>query len=627
MMYGSNFTSTSFHKGTDYKVYEYLGVTLSKDNDKFIYTFRTWAPSAVAVRLISDFVGWETPIPLKRVTKEGIWELIYCSDTSLEGMAYKFRITSSSGIYDKGDPFARYSKGGRDGSSIIYTENTFVWGDKLWLDGRRRSIKRRKKHFLPVPINIYEMHIGSFARHEGDNSYYSYRELAEILPSYLKSLGYTHVEFLPVAEHPYDGSWGYQVCSPFAPTSRFGSPDDFRYLVNRLHESGVGVILDWVPAHFPKVSWGLYEFDGSPLYEYSDKKKQESRSWGTRFFNLGREEVQSYLISSALYFLREFHIDGLRVDAVASMIYLDFDRAPTEWTPNEDGTNENREATAFLRKLNQAILDEFPDVLMIAEESGSYIGVTKPVSDGGLGFTLKWNMGFANDFYDYMSTDPFYRKYKHRALNFPIMYAFTDNYCLPISHDEVVHGKKSFINKMYGACEDKFSQARSAMLMIMTFPGKKLLFMGTEYAQFKEWDFDNSLEWFMLDYPDHKLFRDYIAALNNLYLSSPELWEIDFDSDGFNWIYPDEADKNLIAYRRFDSKGNFFDIVINFSGATQEIRIPITSGNSIETIFDTGDHITPITISMKTVKKVLYADLRLPKFSGIILRETKKSTK
>ncbi len=617
-----------FHQGTNYRAYEYLGCTSKSENGKFIYTFRTWAPNAHFVGLVSDFSGWDNPIPLTRITEKGIWELTYISDVSLEKMPYKYHIVSSGGTQLKGDPYARFSRGKDDGASLIFTKSDFKWQDKRWFSHRSNTVKTQGNSYIPSPINIYEMHFGSFLRHQSDNSYISYREMADILPGYLKRMGYTHVEFLPLQEHPFDGSWGYQVCAFYAPTSRFGDPDDFRYLVDTLHRSGIGVIMDWVPAHFPKDQWGLYEYDGRPLYEYQGKDRQESHSWGTRFFDLGREEIQSFLISNALYFLREFHIDGLRVDAVASMIYLDYDRLPNEWIPNTDGTNENKEATAFIRKLNQAVFAEFPDVLMIAEESTAFVGVTKPVFEGGMGFNLKWNMGWANDLYDYVSLDPVYRKDHHSALNFPLMYAFGENYCMPISHDEVVHGKKSFIDKMNGSYEDKFKQARVALMLQMTYPGKKLLFMGTEYGQFREWDFENSLEWFMLDYPNHTYFRDYTAALNGFYLKHNALWERDFSPAGFEWLLPDEKDKNLVAFRRHGISGNFLTVILSFSGSAQNVSIPLKTDGVPKIVFDTGnldDRAKNITIYQSQNQR--YANLILPPFSGMILTEQSRTRK
>ncbi len=610
-----------FHQGTNYRAYGFLGCHMHRFNEEYVYTFRTWAPNAHKVELISEFSGWDSPIPFSRISDNGIWELVYHSETSLEKKAYKFRVTSDKGAVNKGDPYARFSRGYDDGASLIFTSLDFVWTDTAWLKHRDKTIKANKSAYMSTPINIYEVHLGSFMRHEEDNRYISYREAADMLVGYVKSMGFTHVELLPIAEYPYDPSWGYQVGAFYAPSSRFGDPDDFRYFVNTLHSNGIGVILDWVPAHFPKDEWGLYEFDGQPLYEYQGKDRQESRSWGTRFFDLGREEVQSFLISNALYFMREFHIDGLRVDAVASMLYLDYDRDPGEWIPNQYGTNLNLEATAFFKKLNTLIFAEFPSALMIAEESTAHGNLTKPVDEGGLGFNMKWNMGWANDFYEYISMDPIYRKYNHKALNFPIMYAFTENFCMPISHDEVVHGKKSFVDKMHGEYEDKFRQMRASLLLMMTYPGKKLMFMGTEFAQFREWDFANSLEWFMLDYPAHREMRDYVKELNNFYLSRHELWDCDFAPKGFSWLLADEADKNSVVYRRISNKKTSIIVAINFSGSEQVLHTPVAMCNQLETIFASSHEVPNSPINVVKVNDAYYADIKLPKFSGVVLSE------
>lgn len=625
-MSGENLASYYFHQGTNFSSYLYLGCNSQQISNGIAYTFRTWAPSATGVFLRVDMLGWDNPIPMYRVTDNGIYEAVINSDKSLEGAVYKFEIHSKSGVRLKGDPYARYSKGLADGGSIICTQNDFKWTDGLWLNHRRKTVSSKNGFYLSTPINIYEVHFGSFIRKD-DNSYYTYREMADVLIPHLKFMGYTHVELLPLAEHPYDGSWGYQVCGFYAPTSRYGSPDDFRYFINQMHKNGIGVIMDWVPAHFPKDEWGLYEFDGGPLYEYQGIDRMESRSWGTRFFDLGREEIQSFLVSNALYFLREFHIDGLRVDAVASMLYLDYDRDAGEWIPNKDGTNLNLEAIAFFKKLNTAIFAEFPDILMIAEESTSYGLITHPVSEGGLGFNMKWNMGWANDFYEYVSTDPLYRKYKHKALNFPIMYAFTENYCLPISHDEVVHGKCSFVDKMFGAYEDKFLQARASLLLMMTYPGKKLTFMGTEYAQFREWDFENSLEWFMLDYPKHRQFLDYVRALNGFYLTHSELWNIDFDAKGFLWLLADEADKNCVAYRRIDSEGRSIIVLINFSGSEQTLRFGIGNTKRLSVLFESTEGAVINEPGVIKDENGIEGVVTLSKFSGVILREANRKIK
>ncbi len=626
-MNNDNLAAYYFHQGTNFFSYEYLGCNMKRDGDKYLYTFRVWAPHAERVELVSEIYGWNSPYPLERITGGGIWECEIASKMPLEKKAYKYRITSGGRIFDKGDPFARFSKGLADGASLIFTSNDFKWEDAPWLKSRKKTVSSKKGNYLSAPINIYETHLGSFMRHEEDNSYYSYREIADVMVPYLKFMGYTHVEFLPLAEFPFDGSWGYQVCGFYAPTSRYGDPDDFKYMINEFHKNGIGVIMDWVPAHFPKDAWGLYEFDGQPLYEYQGNDRKESRSWGTRFFDLGREEVQSFLISNAMYFLREFHIDGLRVDAVASMLYLDYDRDPGEWVPNPYGTNLNLEAEAFLRKLNMTVFKEVPDVLMIAEESADYGKITHPVFEGGLGFNLKWNMGWANDFYDYVMTDPIFRKYKHTALNFPLMYAYTENYVLPISHDEVVHGKLSFIDKMYGSYEDKFLQMRTSMLLMMTYPGKKMLFMGTEYGQFREWDYENSLEWFMLDYPKHASMRQYVSALNRFYLDTSELWELDFSPKGFEWILADESDKNLVAFRRKNIKGDSIIVILSFSGNDQCISIP-TESNVLTKLFDTGNVGDVKEIACISGSKGAYnVTLKIPRFSGMILKEKKKINK
>ena len=604
-----------FHQGTNFTAYRYLGCHETIEDEKYVYTFRTWAPSADSVSLVCDFCGWDSPVPMQRVTDRGVFECKISSAVSLQGNLYKYRIVRGANAYLKGDPYAQFSKGFDDGASVIFS-SCYHFSDDSYMAYRKKSICLRDGSYLPAPINIYEVHLGSFLRRE-DNSYHSYRELADLLVPYVKYMGYTHVELLPVAEYPFDGSWGYQVGAFFAPSSRFGTPDDFRFLIDAFHKAGIGVILDFVPAHFPKDAWGLYEFDGGPLYEYQGRDRIESATWGTRFFDLGREEVQSFLISAACFYCREFHIDGLRVDAVASMLYLDYDRAPGEWIPNTSGGRENLEAIAFIKKMNATILSEFPDVLTIAEESTDFDGVTRPVSMNGLGFSMKWNMGWANDFYKYLSTDPLFRQHHHRALTFPLMYAFHSNYVLPISHDEVVHGKASLIGKMHGAYEDKFAQFRAALLLQMTYPGKKLLFMGTEFAQFKEWDYDHSLEWFMLEYEVHSRTRDYTRALNLFYMETQALWEQDFTSDGFRWLLPNEDDKNLIAFERIALNGDCVRVVISFSGATQRIDLPLEQNKHPIELFHSWQSANTSTVL--SIQEKGYT-LQLPPFGGIVLR-------
>ncbi len=558
-----------FHQGTNYAAYRYLGVHRI-GND---YVFRTYAPNATAIYVIGDFNGWQETHPMHRVTERGVFELILHSENSLEGNCYKFRVHSAAGMHDKADPYAFASETLSKTASRIYTTHDYTWTDAAWLR-HRRSIPE-KKPFYSAPMNVYEVHLGSFMtknnrENTGGDAYLTYRELADELASYLTQMGYTHIELLPITEHPLDESWGYQVCGYYAPTSRFGAPQDFKYFVDTMHRHNIGVILDWVPAHFPKDEHGLYEFDGSPLYEYQGKDRQESRGWGTRFFDVGREEVQSFLVSNALFWMREYHIDGLRVDAVAAMLYLDFDRTPGEWIPNVYGDNKNLEAIAFFKKLNTAVFAEFPDILMIAEESTSWPMITKPVCDGGLGFNFKWNMGWANDMYDYLATDPVYRMYHHDKLTFSLVYAFNENYILPVSHDEVVHGKKSLLDKCFGEYEQKFATARTFYAYMMAHPGKKMTFMGSEYGQFREWDFRNSLEWFMCDYPMHDRLRQCVAGLNRLYLQEPCLYEDDFSWNGFRWIYPDRKEDNVVAFARRDRVGNEIVVICNFSPCVRQ---------------------------------------------------------
>lgn len=564
-----------FHQGTNTHAYEYLGCQLREENGRYHYTFRVWAPNAESVELVGDFNAWAAGDKMRRITDMGIWETRIDSDVSLDGSNYKFRISSKSGVRLKADPYAFMSETLGKTASKIHPLRPFKWTDSLWRARRMITVagkgaRSRSREFFSAPMNIYEMHLGSWKTRDGKTTengenYLSYRELADELAPYVKQLGYTHVELLPIMEHPFDGSWGYQVCGYYSPTSRFGTPEDFKYFVNKMHENSIGVILDWVPAHFPKDEHGLYEFDGGPLYEYQGRDRMEHDIWGTRFFDIARNEVECFLISNALYWLREFHVDGLRVDAVASMLYLDFDRLPGEWIPNENGGNENLEAIAFFKKLNGTIAGEFPDVMMIAEESTAWPMVTKSTLDGGLGFSFKWNMGWANDTFDYVATDPIFRKYKHEKLTFPMMYSLNENYILPVSHDEVVHGKKSLLDKMFGSYEQKFAGDRLFMAYQICHPGKKLTFMGSEYGQFREWDYQNQLEWFMTGYDMHSKLWQYTAELNRFYLENRELWELDFSWDGFEWLEPELRELNIIAFRRLDRKRNELIAIFNFA--------------------------------------------------------------
>ncbi len=645
----TNLASFYFHQGTNYYAYEYLGCHEKEVDTRFEYIFRVWAPNADSVMLVSDFTSWDNGLQMQNNIKDGVWEVTFSSNESLIGKCYKFKIWNKGTCYYKADPYAFHSETLNKTASIVANIDGFSWNDENWFRYKSKNFKKHKGtnlegYYNSAPLNIYEMNLGSWKRHPSSNNphgeYYTYTEIADELTPYLKKMGYTHVELMPIMEHPYDGSWGYQVTGYYAPTSRFGNPWEFMYFVNKLHEAGIGVILDWVPAHFPKDAHGLYEFDGQPLYEYQGNDRKEHKVWGTRFFDLGREEIQSFLVSNALFWFRKYHIDGLRVDAVASMLYLDFDRDPGEWVPNDEGTNKNKEAIAFLKKLNSAVFCEFEDALMIAEESTDWPMITKSVDNGGLGFNYKWNMGWANDMYEYVSSDPVYRKYSHDKLTFPMMYAFNENYIYPISHDEVVHGKKSLIDKMFGSYDDKFSLMRAFMTYMMCMPGKKMTFMGTEFAQFREWDYENQLEWFMTDFPRHAQMQEFIADLNNFYLSKKQLWEIDNSWDGYEWIEANESEWNIISFKRKATDKSELIVVVNFSPVTREnYTVKVNSFGEYEEIFNT-DHYKyggKGVVNQKSVQASVYTDdfgkkqnyfnINLPQNGAVILRKVGKKAR
>ena len=547
-----NLAAYYFHQGTNFKAYEYFGAHRQENG----MTFSVWAPNAASVFLCGSFDSWGYGIGMTRITEGGIWEVQ--TEIFPEGTRYKYRIHTYDGreLY-KADPYAFSAELPPETASVISDGAfSYEWKDEGWMTSRPHAREYGR------PINVYEVHAGSWKRHE-DNSYYSYSELKDELLPYVKQMGYTHIELMPMSEYPYDGSWGYQVTGYYAPTSRFGRPEEFCAFIDAAHRAGIGVILDWVPAHFPKDAHGLYEFDGQPLYEYQGADRMEHAGWGTRRFDVGRPEIQSFLISNATYWADIFHVDGIRVDAVASMLYLDYDKAPGEWVPNVYGDNRCLEAIAFFKKLNAHLAGAYPSLMMIAEESAAQVDITGEGEDA-LGFTYKWNMGWMNDNLSYAETDPIFRKYHHNKLTFSLMYSFGEKYMLPISHDEVVHGKKSYLDRHPGDYWNKFAGARAGLCWMMMHPGKKLLFMGTEYAPFREWAYEESLEWFMLDYEMHAKFQHFTADLNHLYLSSPELWKRDLGWDGCEWIDADNADQNIIVFSRTDGESKLL-AVINFS--------------------------------------------------------------
>lgn len=552
-----------FHHGENFKTYELMGAHPAIYRRRRGFVIRVWAPHAKSVSVIGEFNAWnENAHVMERMIDGQTFEIFIPGLKSFD--IYKFCIETYDGrkLY-KADPYAFHAETPGTTShnaSKAYDLSGYKWTDKAYLD------KRKHSNIYSEPMNVYEVNLLSWKRHE-DGNYLTYRELATELVSYVSEMGYTHVEFMPVTEHPFDGSWGYQVTGYYAITSRLGTPHDFMYLVDSFHRAGIGVILDWVPAHFPKDAFGLYEFDGEPLYEASQWDRRENKGWGTRRFDYGRNEVLSFLISSALFFFDYFHIDGLRVDAVASMLYLDYDKEPGEWVPNIYGENKNLEAVAFLRRLNEAVFQFFPHALMIAEESTAWPMVTGPTNIGGLGFNFKWNMGWMNDVLAYVEKDPVHRQYYHNKLTFSMMYAFSENYVLPISHDEVVHGKYSLIGKMPGSYEDKFAGLRAFLGYMMSHPGKKLHFMGSEFGQFKEWNYKEGIEFFLQEYPMHKKMAAASKALNILYKSTPALYEIEDSWDGFEWLAADDGDRNFLAYQRKDKAGETIVILINFSGS------------------------------------------------------------
>ncbi|WP_155522714.1 1,4-alpha-glucan branching protein GlgB [Salisediminibacterium selenitireducens] len=594
-----------FHQGTHYQSYKLMGAKKMTIDGQTGYRFTVWAPNAKAVSVTGDFNDWvHGSHPLEKLTDMGLWAGFF-PDVE-DGVTYKFSLEHPDGRrLLKADPYAQYAEVRPNTASVTWADPEYAWSDEDWYKQKKSTSS------YSSPVNIYEVHLGTWRKKPGeveDDALYSYRELAETLIPYVKELGYTHIELLPITEHPFDLSWGYQITGYFAPTSRFGSPEDFKYFVDQCHRHKIGVLLDWVPGHFCRDEHGLRQFDGEACYEYQDINKADKPSWGTLTFDFGRPEVQSFLISNAVYWLREFHLDGIRVDAVASMMYLNFDRP--EDKPklyNTYGGEENLEATAFLRKLNQTVFAYEPDVLMMAEDSSDVPLVTAPVHDGGLGFNYKWNMGWMNDMLKYMEYDPLHRKHHHNHLTFSFMYTYSENFILPLSHDEVVHGKKSLLNKMPGDQWQQFANFRLLLAYQMAHPGKKLLFMGGELAMYSEWKDKEDLDWHLLDYPLHRGAHEYIRVLNHMYKNSPALYELDHDPAGFQWIDADNQDQSITSFiRRGKKPGDEYIIICNFTPVVHyDFKIGVPEPGVYKEVFNTdyehfggsnqindGDHFT-----------------------------------
>ena len=571
-------------EGNHLDMYKKLGAHVTEKEGVRGVSFAVWAPNAKRVSVVGAFNNWDGRVNVMRNHPScGVWDIFIPGIG--EGELYKYEIkTQNNDIFLKSDPVAFYAEKRPNTASIVYDINHYIWSDEEWMK------YRQEYNSFDKPMSIYEVHLGSWRRKEG-NEYLTYRELADHLIPYVTNMGFTHVEFLPVSEHPLDCSWGYQVIGMFAPTSRFGTPDDFRYLIDKFHQAGIGIIMDWVPAHFPKDGHGLNEFDGTHLYEHADPRKGEHTDWGTKIYNYGRSEVSNFLCASATYWLKEFHIDGLRVDAVASMLYLDYSRKNGEWIPNQYGGNENIEAISFLRRMNELAYSQTDGAITIAEESTAWPMVSRPTTMGGLGFGYKWNMGWMNDTLRYISHEPIHRKYHHGMLTFGLLYAFNENFVLPISHDEVVHGKGSMLSKMPGDEWQKFANLRAYYGFMYTHPGKKLLFMGCEFGHDYEWNSEESLRWFLLDHPMYKGMQNCVRDLNLMYRGNAPLYQQDFDYRGFEWIDHSNADDSVISYmRKGYNNGDYLIVICNFTPVVREgYRIGVPEDCQYQEIFNSDD--------------------------------------
>jgi 1,4-alpha-glucan branching enzyme len=613
-----------FSEGRHWHAYRFLGAHVHAVEGISGVLFAVWAPSAERVSVVGDFNQWDgRRHPMRVRGGSGVWELFI---PGLEvGQLYKFEIRNRDrgSIHVKTDPYGQRFELRPGTASVVSAESEYRWGDEQWLQWRAQN------SWLHGPMSIYEVHLGSWQRDE-QGGFLGYRELAHRLVAHVKALGFTHVELLPVTEHPLDASWGYQTTGYFAPTSRFGDPDEFRYFVDHCHQHGIGVLLDWAPGHFPKDDFALARFDGSPLYEHEDPRRGEHRDWGTLIYNYGRNEVKNFLLASAVCWLEEFHIDGLRVDAVASMLYLDYSRNEGDWLPNMYGGRENLEAMAFLREMNEVTHGQHPGTMIVAEESTAWPQVTRPTWVGGLGFSMKWNMGWMHDTLDYMQKDPIHRHYHHDRLTFGLLYAFSENFVLPFSHDEVVHGKGSLLYKMPGDEWQRFANLRLLYTFMFTYPGKKLLFMGSEFAQSREWDFDAPLEWWLLEHGPHQGVQTLIRDLNHLYREQPSLYCYDFQEQGFEWIDCHDSPQSVISYLR-KSDDEYLVVVLNFTPVPRpgyrlgvpgpgHYRVLVNSDSSFYggSDYAVGDHL--ITREESWMGRPHLLELSLPPLGGLVLR-------
>ncbi|MCR4943175.1 MAG: 1,4-alpha-glucan branching protein GlgB [Clostridium sp.] len=637
----TDFNTYLFHEGKNYEAYNIMGAHLTTEMRVKGVRFTTWAPNATAVYVVGSFNNFEVreEYKLQKVTEHGIWSGFFTEP--VENDLYKFCVVDKNGLKGefKSDPYGVQSEIRPNNASVIYDQTRYKWNDKKW------QMKQKKVNVFESPINIYEVHLGSWKRKD-NGDFLTYEELSKELPKYVKDMGYTYVEIMPILEHPLDASWGYQGTGYYSPTTRYGKLEDVKKLIDAFHNEDIGVILDWVPGHFCKDSHGLYRFDGTPTYEYQEGWRAENAGWGTCNFDLGRPEVKSYLISNALYWFREFHVDGLRVDAVSSILYLDYDRSDGQWVPNKYGGNGNLEGMQFLKDLNTAVLSEFPSGLMIAEESTAWPNISKPPKDDGLGFNFKWDMGWMNDVLEYVQVDPLYRRQFHKNITFSMMYSYSENFILPLSHDEVVHGKKSLLNKMWGDKWNKFAGVRVFATYMMAHPGKKLLFMGSEFAQFIEWREYEGLEWISME--DDECYKEtqvFFKDLNHLYRDNKAFWELDYDVNGFSWIDPENKDQSILVFmRKSRVKEDTLIFIINFkSEVYYDFTIGVPFLGEYEEVFNSDS--TKYGGSGQVIGETLYSDdkpfhnqkyslkVKVPPMAALVLKvkdivsqDTKKDT-